>query len=235
MRPRSILTSVSNRVPLKHLLSARAFRQNLLASDEIFNATARALCQPIRSRLLRKRDLRKDLLIDFLRGWRQRVAEKPFHLAWSAQPDRKYQSVVLTECRLSAPVWQDCSWEQPAFEHGVSICRIQITAGHGEIICNAVPLVVLSQHALARRFERAKDIGEQAVLADIGDCARTDNWYEHQDDYVIDVAGGRWLGSCTSADYDGANGRTKIICYAVRTFIGPAELTLSSRQRMHAG
>jgi hypothetical protein len=115
-------------------------------------------------------------------------------------------------------------FSEQAFENGVSLTKTVLTAGHGTKSSAYTPLVVVSMHALARRYERASDARQQAVLADLGDCARAANWYPQNGDYVIDVDGGRWLGSCTTAQSDH---RATVELYAVRTFIGPKELALT--------
>jgi hypothetical protein len=221
---RNLLTSVSNRVPLRDMLAARELRQAVLAADEKFLVTARAGLQPIEARLRRKPELREDLILDFVRYWRERVESDPFHVMWSAKPDRRFRALELTECRLSASVWRDDSWAEPAFENGVSLTKTVLTMGHGTMSSACTPLVVVSMHALARRYERATDPRQHAVLADLGDCVRSANWYPNSGDYVIDVAGGRWLGSSTTARSD--HGGT-VELYAVRTFIGPKELALT--------
>jgi hypothetical protein len=221
---RNILTSVSSRVPLAHMLAAREFRKAVLVADGRFLAIAGAGLKPLQDRLRRKPDLREDLIVDFLRYWREQVANDPFHVMWSAKPDRKFRTLEVTECRLSASVWRDDSWAEPAFENGVSLTKTVLTMGHGTLSSAYTPLVVVSMHALARRYERASDARQRAVLADLSDCVRSANWYPHAGDYVIDVDGGRWLGSCTTAQSDH---RATVGLYAVRTFLGPKELALT--------
>ena len=85
----------------------------------------------------------------------------------------------------------------------------------------------VSLHALARRYQRARDNSDAAIRADLAALVRSvDEVEQANSDFAVPTADGQWIGEATDTD---DRGKVKTIL-AARTFIsnemsqGPAEM-----------
>lgn len=118
------------------------------------------------------------------------------------QRDRVFR---LGECRLSAThITNPTAWGDAA-EPGVSLIMLAMEVHKGSLGIIKRPLVSLSAHALARRFERSLSRDHAAVLRDIGALLDATD-----DGDRVPAGGGYWIGHMITATDERTRQRVKI-------------------------
>lgn len=153
-------------VPAEYRGQARQFRLAMLACDLDYERAVKAIVAPLKARLRRKPTLRREHVIDTVR-------------AWKALPHRQYQlrpvetlhesedELEIAEVRLAAGRILNPDWDSD--ELGLIVTRVGLRVANGRLAKSLQGSVVISGHALGRRFERvrAADRSADAVIADI--------------------------------------------------------------------
>lgn len=204
-------------VPLQAVLAAREFRQVVTTADDQFNRMLKSVSKPLLARLDKhpRSPIRHEQLADARRTWTEQARELPYRIATTSKLGK---GLTITETRLVASLWQAPDW-QGRWEFGLALTEISLIADKSLRITTK-PLIVFSQHALGRRFQRGEDQRHHAVASDMIQTLDASVWYQERDGLVGDVDGGRWIAYPTVAQHDSVG----VELFAVRTFYGPAEL-----------
>lgn len=164
-------------VPRAFLGLARDLRRRLAAADALVPAALEAALLPLRTRLKRRPTLRADLLIDTERRWRTGLPA--FGRLVLTAERRRGVPPYFCELRAQAGGFRIEDWdEEPGgggFEPGVLLEMILAQpypgVGGGGVDVRQTTIVVVSLHALGRRFQRGTDCSEAAIFADLAALA----------------------------------------------------------------
>ena len=131
---------------------ARAFRAEMLASDQTLTGSVRAIVRSIEARLGRKRTLRREHVIDIVRSWKTlRGAEYRLQPVEVLDTKRVFG---VSEVRASAGRVINPEWVSP--ELGVVITRVGLRVQSGRLTTEISGSTVVSGHALGRRSVSVK-------------------------------------------------------------------------------
>lgn len=208
-------------VPRAFLGLARDLRRRLAAADALVPAALEAALHPLRTRLERRPTLRTDLLIDTERRWRTGLPA--FGRLVLTAERRRGVPPYFCELRAQAGGFRIEDWGEVSggggFEPGVLLEMIlaQPYPGMGRgggVDVRQTTIVVVSLHALARRFQRGTDCSEAAIFADLAALApfAQKGALPPKARFALPAAEGWWCGERVWVD--------DRLVLAVRTYLG---------------
>lgn len=162
-------------VPAEFRGQARRFRAEMLECDRAYDRAINAVIAPLKARLRRKPTLRREHVVDTIRGC-QRLPFQQYRLRPVEVLSESEDELELVETRVAAGRLLNQEWESP--ELGLAITRVRLRVTDGMLSKTLEGSTIVSGHSLGRRFERvrAADRTADAVLADVGALTgRTDN------------------------------------------------------------
>ena len=199
-----MLDQVNTRVPAEFIGLARAFRNEVRATDIQMDKALATICKPLKARLARTTKLRAAMLPDFGRSYQQSIPERYRIGTITAARDRV--EFAITETRLVVSWLIDDAWNNPgAREQGVTICKFTLYVRGGKLRQYWTPLCNVSLHAIGRRLERGCDRSSEALTRDLARLAEAGD-----DGERVDTEGGFWLGSMTNASNSGTGNVIRI-------------------------
>ena len=179
------------------------------------------------------------MAVDFLQweltklGAKRRVCFSPLHLknieaAWEALPSTFRLSVhaeypsrkhlELSEVRLCPMKLHGPGWDDDSEEENVGIQFVSLTVDKLQLEISTTRMHLVSQHALARRFQRGRDSSDAAVISDIRALLRIDpDEMLAGKEFTVAVHDGQWRGSVLDVQPQDRDGPVKMA--AVRTFV----------------
>jgi hypothetical protein len=202
-------------VPREFIGRARQFRDRVIAAD---NAVRTFLMQVRARRIARRQHSpveRPDVLIDLARSWKTTMPAGRISL----KVDLKKKSLHIDELRAGESVGQLSSWGPDAEqEPGIGVIRTTFHIEGREWEFDATPLAIVSLHAIARRMQRAFNVTDDAILADLLPLAIMPDDLSNiatEDNRVrIKVQDGEWLGGVVK--FQGDKERDILV---IRTFL----------------
>jgi len=206
-----VLDQAATRVPVQFIGLARAFRSRVKAVDVEMDVALVPITAPLRARLKRHPNLRAEMIAGFSRSYRMTIPAT--YRIGSIEGARHGREFAMRETRLSASWITDDAWDADHREQGLSICRFTLAVQDGRLRQVWTPVVSISLHALARRFERGRDRSSAAVLADMERLASPAD----EADERVPTADGHWIGDVITAG-DGGAGRT-LRLRSIRTWL----------------
>jgi hypothetical protein len=190
-------------------LLRRIYVENVLAFERLTE-----LFKPLkdRGRRLPGRRARPELLTSLLRDW-QRIPHQTYRLAFDYKQLGRGLA-IMSETRLSTGHTQDLSWEDQGSERAIYALTITVLADKRGIDISVQPIYSISEHALARRFQRGRKRGYADVLADLVPIALPINPMPGAE-WALPVAdSGEWRGQIVKNSYGNRDGSV----LSVRTY-----------------
>jgi hypothetical protein len=188
-------------VPAEFRGVARVLHQRLAAADLLVDVALRAL-RPIKDRLARHpwKPLRQETLIDARRIWLRDMPAFGSLARIAKIEDRSHPSFY--ELRLGASRFGRDDWREST--DGAVLALIGATVAGGRLTVRALVLATVSQHALARRYERGRR-DDASVFDDLSTLAfRYPDLIQTSDRWNCPVTDGTWTGYPAMAGCDAA-------------------------------
>lgn len=153
-------------VPAEFKGQARVFRAAMLDCDREFERAVVAIVAPLKVRLRRKPTLRREHVIDTIREWR-RLPFPQYQLRPPQVLHDREDELEIAEVRVAAGRVLNPNWESD--ELGLIVTRVGLRVAAGRLEKSLQGSIVISGHALGRRFERsrASERTAEAVLSDV--------------------------------------------------------------------
>jgi hypothetical protein len=159
----------------------------------------------------KKPTLRPEHVLETVNRWRQ--LPRDFYIASGLDPEKDRMTAYLA--RLNASSWNDDRWEQSHIEPGMAICKIELQAAVEPFRLSVItrPLVIFSQHAVARCFQRLGTDNAMVVFHHMAaTVAPTAQWRQGE----IVVRSGRWIGTTQEVRVN----EHVVKVRAIRSFLG---------------
>jgi hypothetical protein len=138
-------------VPNQFLDLARAMRARVMAANEDFSKAAVRVTRPLRERARRSPIPRQQLLIDARRLW----GRVPSFGLLDRSMILERHSLQINELRISASDFRAEGWQANALEPGISIVGVVLNVAEHRFDFDVLSMVSVSQHALARWYQRS--------------------------------------------------------------------------------
>lgn len=200
-------------IPAEYTGLARDFRRRVLATDDVANAAIDRVTQPLRERLERKPALRPEMVRPAVAAW-EAAMPATFRIDREVAMTRK--ALLIVEMRIVGSQWRDDDWEDAPGgemqEPGVAIALLKMTTAHGRFRYDVVPIVTLSLHALARRYQRGVGRSDAELVRDLSELIKA-----RPEDTEVPVLHGRWLGRVQTAT--DSRSQQQVPVRAIRTFL----------------
>jgi hypothetical protein len=215
--------AVGSLIPAQWKGQTRLLFADIARADDALMEAVAAIGEPLQRRLVSHRGLRQEQIIDTQRAWRQRVsAAFRLKLEFMPSPAKKPTALVIRDTRLHVGTRIRADWEKP--ERSIAVGRLVVSTLGGEFVTWGEPIALVSEHAVARWFERTPDRSREAMLRDFGALMEPSE--------AVGTTYGAWLADKTHSR-DG-NGEPRVI-WSVRTYFdADASLAPYRRRRSQA-
>jgi hypothetical protein len=193
---------------------ARELLRRIYAENAPAFVRVTELLKPLkdRSRRLPGRRPRPEQLADLVRDWQQ-IPHQTYRLAFNYKLLGRGLGTV-SETRLSTGHNQDVRWEDQGSERAIYALTITVLVDKHGIDVSVHPIYSISEHALARRFQRGNKRGYANVLADLLPIVPPIDPVSGAE-WTLRVAdGGVWRGQIVTNSYGNHNGSV----LSVRTY-----------------
>ena len=141
---------------------AREFRARFATADPQTGAAIDQIVLPLRQRSERHPTPRVEQLAGLARQWRALVPE---HGRLQLTIDHRRTRLTIAETRIGAAnYWQE-EWD--SVEPGILLLHMRLHIAPHVFDADMVPLAAVSLHALARRYQKAWQVGDAAIFADL--------------------------------------------------------------------
>jgi hypothetical protein len=195
-------------VPREFIGRARDLLKRLGEADARIEPAVRAVMMPLLRRLDRRPVLRRDMLIDAERRWRNLV---PAFGRLAMEVDgENLRSPCFIELRVVRGVSRRATWPDEGQEPGVLVGWHAVEFDERAMASWFVSLASVSLHALARRYQRGWDTSDTAIFAELAVLAHDFRQAVALPRFAVAVPGGAWVGEPMNA------GESMVL--AVRTF-----------------
>jgi hypothetical protein len=212
-------------VPAEFTGMARAFRRSLEAEDSLAAATIETICGSVCARYRRGDRVGRLLnLQNALREWREAVPTRG-RIALETRLNEHTKRLQITELRARPAVFTRSEWSGE-MEPSILVVVVGMSARPKRFSATHATLAAISLHALARRYQRARDTSDAALLHDLRVLA------EHQDALLTGgeeatfrvscPGGGTWVGVIKSLQLS-PNDET--LTLLARTYLSPGMLS----------
>jgi hypothetical protein len=183
-----------DRVPSEFLGRARDLRRRLAACEATVEPAMHEALAQLQRRLKRypDRPLRRELLIDAARDWRQLP---PFSRVKCSIDIREARQPMFADVRLSPSAYKGLDWVGDA-EPGLAVMLIEAGIANGTMMLVATPVAIVLLHCLARRYQRAPARADDAtIIVEIGKLTfGYSQLAPGGGDFRFAVPGGEWRG-----------------------------------------
>jgi hypothetical protein len=179
-------------VPREYVGRARDLLRRLSAADARIEPAVRGVMAPLLRRLDRHPVLRRDMLVDAERRWRNAVPALG-RLAMEVDGEN-LRAPCFIELRVVCGVFHAATWPDDGQEPGVLVGWHAVEFDQGSVASRFVSLAAVSLHALARRYQRGRDTSETAIFADLARLADNFRLVVTLPRFAIAVPGGTWVG-----------------------------------------
>jgi len=206
-------------VPVEYLGKARAFRSALVADHDAAIVMAARLTRPFLARYRMRQPPSGTALAGLAQAWRHRMPSGGrLDLVVAATRSR----VSINEVRAAPSKFRFCAWREDAGEPALAIMRATFTVSAGRFESDTLRLASVPLHALARRFQRARDVSDAATRADLAALAvpRPD-MLAAGGEFAVPLSDGQWVGTVAEIEDRGE----PVPILAVRSFIA-ADMTV---------
>lgn len=205
-------------VPAEYRGLARQFRDRIAQEDDPARLMLAGLVRPITERIKQRRLLtpRSEVLAGVADQWRRKFPQRG-RLDLCIAVDLRRKTLLIDETRLTASAYRDRLWDRS--EIGLILLAVRLDVGPRRYEIGTKTLAHVSLHALARRFQRGSDVGEDAIKRDLlalreAHPGLTD--LANGADVFVQVVDGSWRGNVALMD----NSRGGVhVALAVRTFL----------------
>jgi hypothetical protein len=184
-------------VPAEFVGKARALRSRLLAIDLATGPAIDMITKPVVERWRRHPVPRAETLAGLARIW-------PLHIPSFGLLDRAIdldkRSLRILELRAGANNFHFAGWRDDAKEPGVSLTAICLEIAPHRFRFDMLTIASVSLHCLSRRYQRGMAITDADVFADLRSLAQAHGKLDRAqpgEDFTVQVADGKWVGSCT--------------------------------------
>jgi hypothetical protein len=193
---------------------ARELLRRIYVESALAYVRLTELLKPLkeRERRLPGRRPRPEHLADLARDWQQ-TPHRTYRLTFNCELLGRGRR-ALSETRLSTGHTQNLSWEDQGTERAIYALTITVLADKSGIDMSVHPIYSISEHALARRFQRGRKRDYADVLADLASIVPPANPVPGAE-WAFPVAdGGEWSGLIIPSTYGNRDRST----LSVRTY-----------------
>jgi hypothetical protein len=195
-------------VPREFVGRARDLLRRLGEVDARIEPAVRGVMEPLLRRLDRHPVLRRDMLIDAERRWRN-VVPAFGRLAMEVDGEN-LRAPCFIELRVVCGISHCATWPDEGQELGVLVGWHAVEFDEQAVASRLVSLAAVSLHALARRYQRGWDTSDTAIFADLAVLAHDFRQAVMLPRFAVAVSGGTWVGEPMNA------GESTVL--AVRTY-----------------
>lgn len=184
--------------PLPISTEARGLARDLLRrikmENKAFGHFFHDTTAPLKVRLMKMphRSPRPETLMTLATSW-QTAGPQTFRISF--EMNLRGSRGTVAECRLCAGSTQEPEWQNA--EPGTAITRIRVRSDRHGVVVDQTPLVMISLHALARRFQRGRLRTDADVRDDLAILAAAIPPEDAEEGEKLSISmphGGVWLG-----------------------------------------
>src|SRR3984885_14419177 len=190
--PRIVRAGDASVVPREYVGRARDRLRRLGEADARIEPAVRSVMAPLLRRLDRHPVLRRDMLVDAERRWRN-IVPAFGRLAMEVDGEN-LRAPCFIELRVVCGVFHCAIWPDDGQEPGVLVGWHAVEFDQGSVVSRFVSLAAVSLHALARRYQRGRDTSETSIFADLAGLADDFRQVVTLPRFAVAVPGGTWVG-----------------------------------------
>jgi hypothetical protein len=211
-----MVTTPEHRLPREYVGQARLLLNWVRQEGLQYKAAVDRIWYPLKARHKAHGKVRHELLVGALLAWQRDVPA--FGRLGDVHHELRGYSLNVGEFRLLSGELRFDHWTDNAKEGSLAVELVSMSINRKACHLRSETLIVLSLHALARRYERCLQRDLDDVFADIKMIVRRHEALLTQTYFTLPCQEGHWRGEVVRADFEGKAPAKRVL--AIRTYIG---------------